>query len=298
MARKYFSLFILLISLLSFHASALVFKSYNIRNFSSPESTNLDLLTKILQQNRAHIISVMEIKNTALFKEYVESEFKAFNYKVILSKCGGAGNQRLGFIYDSSRFKLQSFTEDLSVTGTSPSCNRSSRPAAIAIFNDLETKDTIGAIAVHLKAGGCSDCVDKRFYQLKQLSIILQKLELAGIHKTLVMGDFNTTNYNNDKSPYKKKFEGFVAAHKMKDSATQMKCSAYWGGNNRDDGLEEPSLLDHILISDRYLKDFSQAKVSIALHCKQQACKQAPKNNMGAPYEQVSDHCPIGLHLR
>jgi endonuclease/exonuclease/phosphatase family metal-dependent hydrolase len=291
--------FLVLISVfLSFAAhSSFIVKSYNIRNFASAKSTNLSLLKKILLDNQADIIAVQEIKNAKLFKTFIENELKIFDYKAVISKCGGAGNQKLGFIYNSKRLKLKSFTEDLSLTGKSPSCNGSSRPAAIGLFKDQEDQQDFVAISLHLKAGGCSKCISKRKFQLKQLSRIIKKVYLSGLENIIAMGDFNTTEYNKDGQD-QKYFKGFVAHHLMRDTAEKIKCSSYWGGNNRGDGIEEPSMLDHILITKSFMQKYSQAKASVALHCRKNHCKRTPSQKMGMAYKQVSDHCPISLDMR
>lgn len=283
---------------LSFAAHAgLVVKSYNIRNFASAKSTNLVLLKKILIDNKADIISVQEIKNAGLFKKFVEAELKSYHYKVVISKCGGAGNQKLGFIYNSKRLELKSFTEDLSLAGKTPSCNGSSRPAGIGVFRDHNDQLDFAAIAVHLKAGGCGNCIAKRQFQLKRLSLIIKKFQVNGLENVIALGDFNTTEYNKKSKQYEM-FKGFVAHHQMRDSADKVACSSYWGGSNRGDGIEEPSLLDHILITKAFMSNYNQAKASVALHCQQNACKRTPSNKMGMAYKQVSDHCPISIDMR
>lgn len=278
--------------------ASLVLKSYNIRNFSSDKTTNLPLLKKILTQNRAHVMAVQEIKNTKLFKKFIESEFKHFSYKAVLSKCGGRGGQKLGFIYDSHRLELENFKEDLSLAGNEPSCNGSSRPAAIALFKDKLKNHRFAAISVHLKAGGCQKCFDKRVLQLKKLSLIIRDLNAKGIDKIVSMGDYNTTHYNKQ-SERRETFLDFVSHHRMKDTAMAMKCSSYWKGSNYQDQIEEPSLLDHILISDSFLAAYKEKrKVSLGVHCQRNFCKRSYAENMGQAYFQVSDHCPIGLHLK
>ena len=127
--------------IISFAAhSAINIKSYNIRNFSNSKSTNLELLKKVLDENKADLIGVQEIKNTRLFKEFVENELSHLNYKVVLGRCGGGGGQKLGFIYNSKKLELKSFVEDLRMSGKNPSCNGSSRPAGIGVFLDHEDK--------------------------------------------------------------------------------------------------------------------------------------------------------------
>ena len=228
--------------------SSINIKSYNIRNFSSSSTTNLELLKKILNDNKADLIAVQEIKNSRLFKQFIERELSNLNYKVVLGRCGGGGGQKLGFIYNSKKLELKSFVEDLRLSGKNPSCNGSSRPAGIGVFLDHEDKTQFSAINVHLKAGGCDSCIQKRNYQLKVLSEIIRGFMFNNLHNIVVLGDFNTTEYNKN-GPQKKKFQNFVTHHKMLDSATTMSCTSYWSGHNRDDGLEEPSLLDHILVS-------------------------------------------------
>lgn len=289
---------VLLGLIISFAAhSAINIKSYNIRNFSNSKSTNLELLKKVLDENKADLIGVQEIKNTRLFKEFIENELSHLNYKVVLGRCGGGGGQKLGFIYNSKKLELKSFVEDLRMSGKNPSCNGSSRPAGIGVFLDHEDKTQFSAINVHLKAGGCDSCIQKRAYQLKILSEIIRGFMFNNLHHIVVLGDFNTTEYNKN-GPHKKNFEKFVRHHKMLDSAATMSCTSYWSGHNRDDGIEESSLLDHILVSESFARRYESVKAEVGLHCKTLSCRQAPTDRMGIAYHQVSDHCPVSLDMR
>jgi hypothetical protein len=76
----------------------------------------------------------------------------------------------------------------------------------------------------------------------------------------------------------------------MIDLAQNLGCSAYWWGGS-DDGIEDPSLLDHIVVTPGLRKNTNQAQVSG--HCKKVSCRQASLKDLGVSYESVSDHCPI-----
>ena len=283
---------------LSFAAhSALSIKSYNIRNFQSSKSTNLELLKSVLLKEKADLIGVQEINNSKLFKEFIETELSSLNYKVVMGRCGGRGNQKLGFIYNANKIELTGFKEDIRMSGKDPSCNQSSRPAAIGLFLDHEDRTQFTAINVHLKAGGCDRCIQKRNYQLKVLSEIIKSFQKMNLHHIIALGDFNSTEYIK-KGHQHKVFKSFVSHHNMIDSAETMNCTSYWSGRNRGDGLEEPSLLDHILVSKSFMQRYPQIDAKVSLHCKTNRCQPTSSQNMGPSYYQVSDHCPVSLDMR
>lgn len=292
--------YLILLSLIfSFSAqSQLIVKTYNIRNFSSEKSTNLPLLGRVLKSNAFDLLAVQEMRNPKLFQSFLKKALPKRDLKTIFSKCGGGGRQKLGFVYDSKKLHLKSYHEDLSLSGNRPSCNQGSRPAFMGFFKNLVDGSEFVAINLHLKAGGCSSCVQKRFAQLEKIQKIVQKLRKRNVSRILLMGDFNTTNYNNPQSPYKKSFDNFSKNLGFKDTGTQMKCTSYWSGRNRDDGIEVPSLLDHILISDDFFNSYQSAKTSLGAHCRSRSCKPSLLKDMGKVYTEVSDHCPVGLYLK
>lgn len=291
----------LLLGLVSFNAfSALTVGTYNIRNFDYDErariSTDKAVLEKTLKSFQFDLLGVNEINNTQEFERFIETKFP--QYEVQLSTCGGAHGQRLGFVFNKSKLRLISYEEDLSVTdpgGSNPGCYAGSRPLAIAYFEELATGEKFHHIQVHLKAGSNADAHNKRFKQYQIIEKKLKDMMAKGFTKIVMSGDFNTTGYL-DRNEDHKRFTQMIQNAGMINTSAALPCSAYWWGGT-DDGIETPSLLDHVIASADFMKN-KGAKSQVHAHCKQVSCSEAAPETLGATYQGVSDHCPQTVTAR
>lgn len=283
----------------SLHAfSNLRIASYNIRNFDydqrSRVPTNKNFLKKQLIELQADLIAVQEIHETLIFKNMIHNTLP--NYDVALSKCGGAHGQRLGFVYSKNVFKLDKFHENLDVThpfGTARSCDDGSRPLAIAQFTNLHNGQKIIAISVHLKSGGASRSIEKRFKQLEIIKKVVKDYQAQGMNNIVIMGDFNTTEYIYNGN-VAKRFRNFVNNSSLVDVSEDLKCTAYWWGGKRD-SKQYPSKLDHILVSPSLTT--SNTKTYSTGHCQRLKCQITHDSQMGISYDEVSDHCAMATDL-
>lgn len=268
--------------------------AYNIRNFDYDERyrirTNKTELSTILLGLKADVLSVEEIVNKAEFGNFIKTKMPG--YKESISECGGAHGQHLGFIYNTAAVELLSFNEDLSISepGQAGGCNSGSRPLAIGLFQIKATKQKFYGMTAHLKSGSDPESMDKRTKQFQILKNIIKELKTkTGVADFYFAGDLNTTEYISRGSDYKL-LTKVVSELGMIDLAQNLGCSAYWWGGS-DDGMEDPSLLDHIVVTPGLRKNTNQAQVSG--HCKKVSCRQASLKDLGVSYESVSDHCPI-----
>jgi endonuclease/exonuclease/phosphatase family metal-dependent hydrolase len=288
----------------SFSSSAgLRVASYNIRNFDydvrSHTPTNKLHLVKIINEMKADLIAVQEINQKEEFKSMIKTNF-AGHYEAELSECGGTNDQKLGFVYNTSKLELIKFKEDLRTVNPNYQnqqnrqedglCFAGSRPLAIGIFKNKQTKQIIVGIAVHLKAGGRPSNIRKRFKQHKVISKIVKEFHDANFPNVIVMGDFNSTEYSFKGENYNK-FETSVQGMGMYDAAKDLKCTAYWWGGSQD-SKQHPSALDHILISNNLINR-KPPKLQTYGHCKRLKCKSTFDDDMGVSFDEVSDHCPI-----
>jgi len=274
--------------------AAITIGAYNIRNFDYDErykiSTNKPELANILNGLQADILSVEEIVNTAEFDKFIETRLPGF--AGAYTRCGGAHGQRLGFIYNKATVELLSFNEDLRITepGTEGTCDAGSRPLAIALFQIKSTKQKFYGITAHLKSGSQPDSRAKRVKQYEILkNVIVELKNKTGIKDFYFAGDMNTTEYVSRGGDYKA-FRKLVSDLGMINLSENMACSAYWWGGS-DDGIESPSLLDHVVVTPGLLKTSNRAKARA--HCEKVSCRQVPVAELGVSYASVSDHCPV-----
>lgn len=283
---------IILLSIFCLLTSAATLGSYNIRNFDYDQreqiSTNINELAQTLNSMKSDLISIQEIREKYNFKNFIENRFDDF--KVILSECGGSNDQHLGFIYNQRKYKLLKFWEDMRVVhfnqSRSENCRYGSRPLALAKFKDLDTNKVFIAISVHLKSGGTPHSIKKRFKQLNELKNLVRSLKREGNESFIIMGDFNSTEYNQP-GEHAKKFKRIVREMGMIDLSSSLNCTSYWWGGI-EDGMNHPSVLDHILVTD----DFYQEKSRVLSHCQKLRCEVTNEFSMGISYNEVSDHCP------
>lgn len=276
-------------------AHALTIGAYNIRNFDYDEryriSTNKVELQSIISNLKADVLSVEEINNTAKFEEFVANKLPGYDTE--LSRCGGEHGQHLGFLYNKNTVELLAFNEDLTIAepGTPGSCDSGSRPLAIALFRVKATKQKFYGFTVHLKSGSQPASLKKRSQQYQIIMNTMTELKAkTGVVDFYVAGDFNTTEYVSRGSDYAD-LNRAVKAMGMIDLASNLKCTAYyWGGT--DDGIETPSMLDHVLATPGLIKN-KTTDAKVHGHCATASCREVPIKDLGISYESVSDHCPV-----
>lgn len=276
--------------------ASLKFATYNIRHFDSKNSrTNKVELKKIITKLDADFITVQEIVNTASFKTFFHKNFPEF--KIVFSRCGGGGKQKIGFVYNSTKFKLTRSYEDARVSdpGTTQGefgCGRL-RPALVGFFKEIKTRKDFVIVGVHLKAGGRPSSYRMRTRQYSMLTDIVEELKRKGTKDVLIMGDFNTTGYILNDTDYHN-FSDMMSDLKMKSAAEKYKCTAYWSGENRSDNIEESSVLDHILFNSSFMGR-RVTRYGLYSHCKKVNCRATSAKNLGISYEEVTDHCPLAV---
>lgn len=286
-----------LLSILIFLSTSLYadikFGSYNIRTFDKhSSSTNKTELRRIIEDADFDFFGVQEIVNADSFKKFIQDNFS--EYSVILSTCGGAGKQKLGFVYNHRIFKLLKIAEDdtLSDVKSQKRCD-SLRPAMVGDFQIKSSKKKFTAIAVHLKAGSGSRNYSRRNTQYGILSDMVQSFKRSGKKNIILMGDFNTTGYDLKDDDYKN-FRSFINSSDLNTSARYIQCTAYWGGSDYNDNIEESSTLDHLIYTDNFL-DHKSLSFDVKAHCSKVKCRDTYETSLGVSYQEVSDHCPIEL---
>ena len=280
-------------------AHALTIGAYNIRNFDYDErsriKTNKQELSVLLQSLRFDVLSVEEVNNTAEFEKMIANKLPG--HDTAISRCGGAHGQHLGFVFNTATVELLSFNEDLSISepGRPGTCDSGARPLAIALFKIKATGQKYYALTAHLKAGGDAGSLSKRQKQYEIIKNVVNELrEKTGVKDFSIAGDMNTTDYLQRGSDYKF-FTKMVSDLGMVDLAATSACSAYyWGGT--DDGIETPSLLDHVVVTPGLMK--KQTKAEAHGHCKKASCREVPATELGIIYESVSDHCPMTANIQ
>lgn len=285
--------------LLPLASQALSIGTYNIRNFDYDVryriETNKPALATVIKNLNVDVLSVEEINNTRAWGDFVAKALPG--YATELTRCGGEHGQHLGFVYNTRTIEMIGFTEDLTISnpGGPGTCDSGSRPLAIAQFKVKATGQKFFGMTAHLKSGSNASSLQKRGLQYKIIQKTIADLKArTGVKDFYVAGDFNTTEYLSRGADYSQ-LNQVVSQLGMIDLAAKLPCSAYWWGGT-DDGIETPSLLDHVIVTPGLMKRRTSAMVHS--HCSQVRCQQVPIKQLGISYESVSDHCPVTATLQ
>lgn len=256
--------------------------TWNLRNFPS-DGQDLDGVLKSLREIDAPLVAVQEIKKPA------QLESRLHDRALIISRGGGRGHQKLGFVYDPTVLRaVGDATEHKAV-----SVGGRVRPALSQRFQVRGADTTFIAVVVHLKA--MPKGADLRRQQWVKLAALVRAL---GPGPVVVLGDFNPVGGG-----------GATAARELRDLDTTLAraglsrlqssagCSAYWDGPRRD-AWKEPSLLDLIYVGG-LSPDVALPVAEPQGHCARQACEsfRSTKAYPNHTFEHVSDHCPVRADL-
>lgn len=268
-------------------AHAFTITSFNIRNFKveGPYTTNPESLKSVLDRNLSDLNAFQEIVDTTTFKKLINSNYP--KHRVLFSKCGGYGQQKLAFVYNSTKFNILEIIEELDITGND-SCNSGVRPLLRIKVVNKSTSEKFWALLVHLKAGSNYRDISFRKDQLSFISSITNALD-----NFVIIGDFNTTQFFKTNGKY---FHDFLSTNDFTYSSSQVNCSSYWWGAISDNYFY-PSLLDHILISPKLSSNYNMINFTNGEHCNLNRCAISSQSELGDSFNNVSDHCPIKATL-
>ncbi|MBL7666016.1 MAG: hypothetical protein JNM93_12850 [Bacteriovoracaceae bacterium] len=290
----------LLVFLFQFNAEA-TFRagSYNIRNFGSDEANQPDTdkveLAKTIAGLQVDMLGVEEIVDKQQFTQFVAGYFPY--YALALSQCGGRGRQHLGIMYNPQRFNLIGLYEDMRLSASGPNsqidCYQGLRPALIGYFEDKQTSKKFIFMVLHLKAGGDQKAMETRYFQYEVLKVVLNEYRVRGYNDFIIVGDLNSTEYSlGPSNPYYQAFKQIISNLGLYDLTQNLPCTNYWHGGTRD-GIEEPSMLDHILSSPSFVSPKNPPAAYVGAHCLANRCQTTRADRLGRSYTNVSDHCPI-----
>ena len=266
--------------------------TYNIRNFDRDDragATNIPLLKTILQSVKSDVMAFEEIVNVKAFQVLMTSTLPGYKYEI--SNCGGGGEQHIAIAWNPQLFTFKSKTEDLSFSGLDEtSACGSLRPLFMVT---LERSDRVeySFAGVHLKAGGDTNAMSRRWEQYGKLENLVKNFKGQNL---LILGDFNTTGYTPKNNDYVK-FTGFMNNAGMRTMSENLNCTNYWTGT-LGNGLYEASVIDHVLVQDKLAGSVTAS--TVGSHCEKFACRPTKPSDLGASYQQVSDHCPLQVSFK
>lgn len=279
-----FALFLIFLSLPAWAKWSV--STFNIRNFDrDPSSGNTDLqeLSKILQDVKSDVMAFEEVVNVNAFTDLVSKNFPSYQYKI--SDCGGFGKQRLAIIFNPNTFDYVKHSEDLTFSGNTGACG-SLRPVFVVTLKHKKENQIYNFAAVHLKAGADDRSYTQRWQQYLKLEELAEKFSEKHL---ILLGDFNTTGYILGNQDFKK-FENLLRSTDMRTMTEELGCTNYWKAGIVARELQ-PSILDHIVLQSKIVD--SVRSVRVGTHCERVSCRPATTQELGKSYTSVSDHCPV-----
>lgn len=260
--------------------------SWNLGNFPRDDQ-DLDRLRERLLALEPDVVAVQEIKDPQTLRDLMPE------WELAISEQGGAGHQRVGFLYDPRTIELvgePSEHREITMKGRV-------RPAFHAYLRRLPAGPDFHAVVVHLKAR--PDGLALRREQWPRLAKVLAGFTREGDADLVVLGDFNTTGPK-DGSPDQElgELDAALSAASLRRLPNPAGCSAYWDGRRRD-AWQEPSLLDLAWVGGLAESSAAAASVTVLGPCARYGC-DAFRSTDAYPdldYERVSDHCPIVVDL-
>jgi endonuclease/exonuclease/phosphatase family metal-dependent hydrolase len=264
--------------------------TYNVRNFDRDDragNTNIPLLQTIIKSVKSDVMAFNEIVNVKAFEQLVASTLPEYKYEI--SSCGGGGKQKIAIAWNPQVFTFKSKTEDLRFSDIKETCG-SLRPLFMVTLTSKNLMDYSFA-GVHLKAGGQSNAMARRWEQYELLESFAKRFQGKNL---IMLGDFNTTGYTPKNDDYVK-FSDFMNGAGMRTLADNLGCTNYWPGT-LNNGLYEASIIDHIVIQEKLASSVVSSR--IGSHCEKFACRPTSPLDLGTSYKEVSDHCPLQVSFK
>jgi endonuclease/exonuclease/phosphatase family metal-dependent hydrolase len=268
-------------------ARALRIATFNIERFGAVEKdTDLGRLITLVDDLAPDVLAVQEIEHPGRFARVVERLGRGRRtYALALSRCGGASEMRVGFVYDTARVRLDGVDEypELDPRGEG-ACSRGERPGLVGRFT--RTGDGGGRfalLAVHLAARGDEEFAMKRRAQWRRAVEIIAALRMPAA----MLGDTNSTGWRDDRHGERTFIHDLVTRAGLRLATDGLDCSEYY----EHDGRLEPSMLDHVVTT----RDFALAGATVHGYCARLGCRAVDAREAPVDYRRVSDHCPVSV---
>jgi endonuclease/exonuclease/phosphatase family metal-dependent hydrolase len=291
-------------------ADTLRLVTWNIRWFPKgcssgedcPENaTNINWLACSITWMGADLIALQEILDHPPARQELAALTSALDqltggsWENDLHECGPPQSQHVGFLWNSSRIKLENHVDIGALNGAfsgGSACASNLRPGRYArAISEQQNGADFQILSVHLDSGR----TDRDYQNRSRSFAAIPELLFDGNPifqidaDVLIVGDFNTMG--REEPPEITADEEIEALDDTLTSAYARRlptpqCSEYFEG--------KAGLLDHFIASQAMQEAGITAQVTG--YCAIDQCADI-SNSMPAAYEQLSDHCPLVLDI-
>jgi len=281
--------------------------SWNVRNFPLDERPEEDDLGYSRRTNicdfetafgglNADLYGLQEVNDIRRFQPILRRACGERSMDVRYSSSGGRHGQHLAIAWDNSVFELVGKPMDVQELVFEPGM----RPAFAAYFRSLGRGGLdFSFVVVHLESGQ-QNFADRRRQNRALASWIETRIEETSDPDVIILGDFNTTGsprggLDGELQSVDAIF-GRVGLERLRNP---LGCTAYWEGGGERDGVQVPSLLDHVFVGGFGLDAISRP-LEAWLHCARWQCEDliSRSGEEDGTFWDVSDHCPLTFEIR
>ena len=154
-------------------------------------------------------------------------------------------------------------------------------------------------VVVHLQSGR-EGFADRRRQNRALAAWVNDWVREIGDPDVIVLGDFNTAGSpRGGLAGDLQSADAILGRAGLRRLENETGCSQYWEGRGDRDGVQVPSLLDHVFFGG-FGVDAVAGPLQAWLHCARRECSELI-SRVGAEdgtFWDVSDHCPLTFELR
>ncbi len=280
--------------------------SWNVRNFPLDERPQEDDLGYSRRTNicdfetafgglDADIYGLQEVNDIRRFQPILRRACGERSMDVRYSSSGGRHGQHLAIAWDNSVLELVGKPVEVQELVFEPGM----RPAFAAYFRSLRAGGIdFTLVVVHLESGP-QNFGDRRRQNRALASLIETRIEDTGDPDVIVLGDFNTVGSpRGGLEGELQSVETILGRIGLERLNNPLGCTAYWEGGGQRDGVQVPSLLDHVFVGG-FSIDAVTTPLEAWLHCARWQCSEliSRTGEEDGTFWDVSDHCPLTFEI-
>jgi endonuclease/exonuclease/phosphatase family metal-dependent hydrolase len=281
--------------------------SWNVRNFPLDERpqdedlgysrrTNICDFEAAFGGLDADLYGLQEVNDIRRFQPILRRACGERSMDVRYSAGGGRHGQHLAIAWDNSILELVGNPIEIPELVLEPGM----RPAFAGYFRSLRTGGVnFTVVVVHLESG--PDNFGDRRRQNRELATWLDRwVGEVGDADVIVLGDFNTTGSpRGGLEGELQSVDAILGRAGLERLDNPLGCTSYWEGRGDRDGIQVPSLLDHVFVGG-FGTDAISRPLEAWLHCSRFRCEDliSRVGEEDGTFWDVSDHCPLTFEIR
>jgi len=281
--------------------------SWNLRNYPLDERPQTDDLGFLRRTNicdlemalaglDADILGLQEVCDTRRFPPILRRASGDRRMGIRFSAGGGRFGQHLAIAWDMDALELMS--EPVDVTATI--FEEGMRPAFAAYLRSRQPEGIDFSVVVVHHESGPQNFADRRRQNRALAEWIDGWVDETGDPDVIVLGDFNTTGSpRGGLEGELQSMDSILGRSGLRRIANATGCSQYWEGGGARDGIQVPSMLDHVFLRG-FGADAVASPLQAWLHCARWQCEEliSRLGEEDGTFWDVSDHCPLTFELR